>query len=152
MILPSKLICAGVGAIVAAAAGLAGAAQARPLTPAEQRVHGYSSNLPLCQDPAVLDRIASRLHQREKAYWSSGLQIVSYDSIRERGFRTTGLDYIPRRYCNASALMSDGKARHVTYWIGEDLGVIGWGWGVEWCIVGLDRNYAWGAGCKAAGP
>ena len=150
MTLSSKLSGAALGALLTF--GITAGAAARPLTPAEQRTHGYSSKLPLCQDPAVLGKIASRLSDRENEYWSSGLAIVSYDHVREVGFRSAGLDYIPRRHCNAAAVMTDGKVRRVTYAIGEDLGIIGWGWGVEWCIAGLDRNLAHGANCRAAGP
>jgi hypothetical protein len=49
-------------------------------------------------------------------------------------------------------MMNDGKVRQVVYSIGENMSIIGWGPGVEWCIVGLDRNYAWGRGCMAARP
>ncbi len=128
-------------------------AQARPLTPAEQRyVHPYSGALPVCEDLSVLQRIASRFHEADREYWSSGLQIIAYENVREIGYRTNGLDFIPRRYCNAGVQMSDGRTRRVTYAVGENLGVIGWGWGVEWCIIGLDRNLAFGGGCRIAGP
>ncbi len=137
-------------AIVAAAMGLTEtAAQARPLTPAEQRDHAYSGWLPACWDPAVLDKLVARFHHRERAYWSSGLQVVALESVRETGLRSAGLDYIPRRQCEAAALMSDGKTRKTVYVVGEKLGIIGWGWGVEWCVAGLDRNLAWGAECRS---
>lgn len=138
-----------------AALGLAAAsvsADARPITPAERRQQPYTGDVPGCQDPAMLQRIARHFVQREREFWSSGLEIVRYDRIHETGFRTAGLDYIPRRYCGASALMNDGKVRKVVYSIRESQGVIGWGPGVEWCIVGLDRNYAWGRACLAAQP
>jgi hypothetical protein len=127
-------------------------AVARPLTPAEEREQPYASVLPLCADPAVLGKITSRFQAREDEYWSSGLQIVAYDKVRESGFRSNGLDYIPRRYCQAAVIMSDGKVRRVTYSIGENTGIIGWSWGVDWCIAGLDRNLAYGGGCRTAGP
>ncbi|MFN3891470.1 MAG: hypothetical protein ACK4MV_13810 [Beijerinckiaceae bacterium] len=138
-----------------AALGLAAAAvpsQARPVTPAERRQQPFTGDLPTCQDPSMLQRIARNFGQREREYWSSGLEILSYDKIRETGYRSNGLDYIPRRYCRAAAMMNDGKVRQVVYWIGENQGIIGWGPGVEWCIVGLDRNYAWGRSCMAASP
>lgn len=127
-------------------------ADARPITPAERRQQPYAGDLPVCHDPATLQRISRNFVKREKEYWSSGLEILVYDKIHETGYRTAGLDYIPRRYCGASALMNDGKVRKLVYSIGENQGVIGWGPGVEWCIVGLDRNYAWGRSCMAAQP
>ena len=128
-------------------------AQARPLTPAEQRyVHPYSGALPVCEDLSVLQRIASRFQEADREYWSSGLQIIAYEKVRETGYRANGLDFIPKRYCNAGVQMSDGRTRRVRYSIGENLGIIGWGWGVDWCIVGLDRKLAFGGGCRTAGP
>ncbi len=119
---------------------------------AERRYQPYSGDLPGCHDPSLLQRISRHFGQAERQYWSSGLQILGYEKVRETGYRTNGLDYIPRRYCRASAVMNDGKVRQVVYSIGESQSIIGWGRGVEWCIVGLDRNYAWGRSCMAAQP
>ncbi len=30
--------------------------------------------------------------------------------------------------------------------------MIGWGYGVEWCVVGLDRNLAYAPACSALRP
>lgn len=139
-------------ALALAATAFASAVDARPLTPAEQRDSAYSGRLPACDDPAVLSRIQSRFSERETTYWKSGLEIAGYDRVREIGWRSPGLDFIPRRYCTARAQMNDARARQVSYWIGEDLGMIGWGFGVEWCVHGLDRNYAFAPGCKMARP
>ena len=139
--------CAALGVAAAAVP-----ADARPITPAERRQQPYSGDLPGCHDVSLLQRISSRFHQAEREYWSSGLEILGYDKVRETGYRTTGLDYIPRRYCRASVVMNDGKVRQVVYAIAENQSIIGWGPGVEWCIVGLDRNYAWGRSCMAAQP
>ena len=40
----------------------------------------------------------------------------------------------------------------VHYSIIEDGGFAGFGQGVEWCVTGLDRNWAYGPGCRAARP
>ncbi|MBX9759949.1 MAG: hypothetical protein K2Y29_14320 [Beijerinckiaceae bacterium] len=149
----SKLKAAvlAIGAALAFAAGSV-PSDARPITPAERRQQPYTGDLPACFDQSLLQRIARHFVQREKEYWSSGLEIVAYDKISETAYRPNGLDYIPRRFCRASALMNDGKVRQVVYSIGENQSIIGWGPGVEWCIVGLDRNYAWGRSCMAAQP
>ena len=52
----------------------------------------------------------------------------------------------------AVATLSDGLKHRVNYWIGEDTGMIGMMWGVEWCVVGLDRNWAYNPVCKMARP
>ena len=40
----------------------------------------------------------------------------------------------------------------IYYSIGEDTGIIGADWGVNFCVVGLDRSFAYGPGCRAAQP
>jgi hypothetical protein len=141
------------GFVVALAQGaLVSATQARPLTPAERRYQPYDGSLPFCDDANVLRKIDDRFQSRESEYWNSGLAIVGYEGVREIGYRKNGLDYIPRRYCKARVFMSDQKVREMTYWVGESLGPIGIGWGIDWCISGLDRNYAYGLDCQAARP
>ena len=146
------------GAALLSLAATVELAQSRPIQPAEERYQPYTGQLPLCTDPGVLGTIQQRFAEKESGYWNSALQIVAYDRFRETGYRRNGFDYIPRRYCSARAYLNDGRARQVTYWVGENLGTIGWGltfapgWGVEWCVDGLDRNRAYGPACRAARP
>ena len=49
-------------------------------------------------------------------------------------------------------MLNDGKMRTVHYSIIEDGGFAGFGQGVEWCVTGLDRNWAYNPGCRAARP
>jgi len=129
---------------------------ARPLTPAETRdfPSGYEPRVPACNDPGVMSQIQSRFSQTESQYWHSGLAIQGFDKIGEIGYRTNGLDYIPRRYCVAQALMSDMKPRPVSYTIVQETGIIGFWftYGVEWCVEGLDRERAYAPGCQGARP
>ncbi|HJZ21039.1 MAG TPA: hypothetical protein VJ226_08780, partial [Bradyrhizobium sp.] len=67
-------------------------------------------------------------------------------------FRPWQSDNIPRRYCSADAMISDGKMRTVHYSIIEDGGFAGMGQGVEWCVTGLDRNWAYNPNCRSAQP
>ena len=131
---------------------LAGAstAEARPLTPAEGRYWPFSGNVPACDHEGVLGRIQNRFGQREVTYWKSGLLIQEFKNPRETGLRAVGVDLIPKRNCTAKAIMNDGKVRQVTYAIIENQGIIGWGWGVSWCIAGLDHHRAFGPNCSAA--
>ncbi len=128
------------------------ALEARPLTPAEGRFWPFSGDLPACNHEGVLSRIQSRFSQRESTYWKSGLVIQEFLDVRESGFRTAGMDLIPRRFCQSRVSMNDGRVRNLKYWIGENQGIIGWSWGVEWCIAGLDHHNAFGPNCSTAGP
>jgi hypothetical protein len=40
----------------------------------------------------------------------------------------------------------------VHYLIGEDFGLVGATWDVEWCVVGLDRNWASNPACRMMRP
>ena len=110
----------------------------------------YDGDLPACE--AALGDIASRFAQKESLYWNSNLQILGFDKVRETAFRPWAKATIPRRFCSAVALVSDGRWHKVDFWIGEDTGFIGASWGVEWCVVGLDRNWAYNPACKMARP
>lgn len=167
----ANMIAAGIALAIGA-----GAVSARPLTPAERRFHPYFADLPKCDDPSVATFLQYRFEQRESYYWKSGLEIERLVNIRQTALRKTGLDYIPRRYCEAKAILNDGKARAMIYWIGEDVDMTGTdaarsltqtltfgllpslntgppaNWGGEWCVVGLDRSLAYGLNCRAARP
>jgi hypothetical protein len=110
----------------------------------------YDGVLPQCE--AALDTIASRFAQKEGRFWNSDLQILSFDRVRETAFRPWAPETVPRRFCTAVAMVSDGRRHTVHYSIAEDAGIIGMSWGVEWCVVGLDRNWAYNPACKMAQP
>ena len=106
--------------------------------------------LPPCE--AALGRIAARFGEKESRFWNSDLQILDFERVRETAYRPWAAGTIPRRFCSAVALVSDGRKHQVNYWIGEDTGMIGASWGVEWCVVGLDRDWAYNPRCKMARP
>ena len=135
-----------------AAVLFAGLAHARPLAPAEERDQPYSGIVKACEDPSAMGYIKGAFAARESEYWHSGLEIVAMDEVREIGFRSNGLDYIPKRYCTARALLSNQKVRLVSYAIEEAGGSIGFTDNVVWCVDGLDRNDAFAPGCKMARP
>ena len=110
----------------------------------------YDGTIPACE--AALDVIAQRFAQKEGRFWNSNLQILSFDRVRETAFRPWAQQTVPRRYCSAVAQVSDGRNHTVHYAIIEDGGMIGMFWGVEWCVVGLDRNWAYNPACKMARP
>jgi hypothetical protein len=113
---------------------------------------GYEGYLPTCDAPVVFDKIIARFAEKEATYWNSHLAIIAFDEVRENDFRPWASDTIPRRWCSGIAHVSDGRKRPVFYSIGEDTGMIGQTFGVEWCVVGLDRNWAFNPACKMARP
>jgi hypothetical protein len=114
----------------------------------------YDAIVPLCDDPGVLGQISSKFAQKETEHWASNLEILEVGRIREAAFRawTGAPQAIPRRFCHGVARVSDGSTHTIHYTIGENTGWLGVGWGVEWCVVGLDRNWAYNPSCRMARP
>ncbi len=141
--------CTVVGLALALAAGQA---TARPVVPAEKRYWQYSGEIPACDSPDVLSRITDRFQATESEYWDSKLEIVAFDAVKVVGLRTWGLDHIPRNFCIARAKLNDNSVHQVAYNVSENLSIIGSGFGVEYCLVGLDREFAYAPDCKMALP
>ncbi len=112
----------------------------------------YSADVPLCGDSWPLSKIRSTFRTKEGRFWNSDLEIVDFQNVREIAFRPWAASAIPRRFCRAEAIISDGAKRPVFYSIIEDGGFISASFGVEWCVVGLDRDWAYNPGCKMAKP
>jgi hypothetical protein len=112
----------------------------------------YDHDVPLCDERGPLDEIATGFGVKESQYWKSSLKIVAFENIREIAWEPWSAGTIPRRYCTASAVVSDGKKHALSYSIIEDGGMSGAGYGVEWCVAGLDRNWAYNPACRAARP
>jgi hypothetical protein len=49
-------------------------------------------------------------------------------------------------------VINDGARHPMYYSIAEDTGMIGMDWGVNWCVVGLDRDWDYNPQCRAAKP
>ena len=113
---------------------------------------GYTGNIPACDDGWALNLISSRFSTKESRFWNSRLQILGYEQVRQVGYRSWAENTVPRRFCTALAKVSDGRKHLVRYSIVEDGGILGMKWGVEWCVVGLDRNWAYNPACSMAGP
>jgi hypothetical protein len=121
-------------------------------TPAEARWAPFFDDMPACNDASVLSTIMSRFGQTQREFWDPRLAIDGFDRVREIGFRSDGLAYIPRRFCVARAAMSDRRIRTVVYAVATQTGIIGNTWGVEWCVVGIDPTLAYAPDCQVIRP
>ena len=121
---------------------------------------GVFLRLPACDDASVLSTVSGRFSQTENTYWGGQHAIDGFERVKEIGFRSNGLAYIPRRYCVARAMMDDPRATPpierrpttVVYDVTADAGIIGFNWGVEWCVVGFDREHAYEPACDVLRP
>ncbi len=112
----------------------------------------YDRVIPACDYQPALDRIIDRFGTKERRFWNSDLRIVGFDHIRETALLPWAAQSIPRRFCRASVRISDGLRHPIYYALGEDTGMIGMSFGVDFCVVGLDRNWAYNPACRAARP
>src|ERR1700719_764179 len=110
----------------------------------------YDGKLKSCE--AALGVVASQFHEKESTFWNSKLKITAYGKIHETAYRPWQSDNIPRRYCSGDVMLSDGQVHGLHYSIIEDGGFSGYDQGVEWCVTGLDRNWAYNGACNAAKP
>ena len=110
----------------------------------------YSAKVPLCEEHEPLKMIQRRFSTKEGKFWNSDLKIVGFEKIQEVSWEPWAPGTIPRRFCRASALISDGVRRPMYYSITEDGGMIGASYGVEFCVVGLDREWSYQPDCLRA--
>src|SRR3989304_3278603 len=71
----------------------------------------YDGVVPACE--VALDRIAWRFEQKESRFWTPSLQLLGFERVRQIAFRPWAPRTIPRRFCSAVALVSDGRKRAV---------------------------------------
>jgi hypothetical protein len=129
-------------------------------TPSEARWAPFSSNLPTCDDPSVLSTITGRFSEAENTYWGGQNAVGGFERVKEIGFRANGLGYIPRRYCVARVAVVDPRVppppqppeHTVVYSVTAAAGLIVFSWGVEWCVVGFDREHAYEPACGVLRP
>ncbi|HJU09728.1 MAG TPA: hypothetical protein VJ728_02565 [Candidatus Binataceae bacterium] len=112
----------------------------------------YDRIIPACDYSPALDRIIANFHKKEARFWNSELRIVGIENIRETAKLPWAANSIPRRFCSGTALIKDGTRHAIYYSIAEDTGMSGLTWGVSFCVVGLDRNWAYNPDCRVAEP
>ena len=112
----------------------------------------YWRDMPTCDSPPALNRIIGNFGEKERVFWNSNLQIVGIENIRETAELNWAAQSVPRRFCSGTAVISDGARHPIYYSIAEDMSIIGMSWGVNFCVVGLDRNWSYGPACRAARP
>jgi hypothetical protein len=106
----------------------------------------------LREERGPLKSIASRFSTKEAKFWNSDLEIVGFEKIQEVSWQPWAPGTIPRRFCSASVLVSNGLWRSMYYSIAADGGMLGVGYGVEFCVVGLDREWFYQPTCPRAKP
>ncbi len=115
--------------------------------------HHYYSILPECTDGAVLARVNDKFVYGDAHLTHTGLQIAGYDGIMQTALKAGGPGLIDRRYCVATATLSDGRLSEVVYLIeGPKVGPFSSSWHVESCLPGFDVYRVHDARCRSIRP
>lgn len=112
----------------------------------------YSRDTPPCDYPPALHEIINNFRTKEMRFWNSDLQIVGIEDMQESAYLPWAAQSILRRFCRGTALINDHTAHPIYYSIAPGTGMIGMGWGTNFCVVGFDRNWAYNPACRAASP
>jgi hypothetical protein len=114
--------------------------------------HFWNGYLPACDQPEVLGRIAEKFAYADRHMLFTGLAIAHIDRIRESDLDVGGPSLIDRRYCHATAWLSDGRKSEVVYLIESRQGFASITWNVESCLPSFDRWRVYDAWCRSIRP
>ena len=104
-----------------------------------------------CSAPAILSKISSRFHHQSREVHHDSLRIKAYAKVHQhRAYSADETHLIARRYCGATATLSDGRKRYVWYFIETHAGFAGMGDNVEFCVSGFDRWNVYNSHCRVA--
>ena len=112
--------------------------------------HGY---LPTCDEPAVTAKVAEKFAYYDAHVIQSGVSITGIDGQHEVALKAGGPSLVDRRYCGATAWLTNGRKSEVVYLIeGPKLGTFSIGWHVESCLPGYDPWHVYDARCRSIRP
>ncbi len=104
-----------------------------------------------CSDPAILKAVSKRFHYQSHEVHHDRLRIEDFTRVHQhRYYPAKEFSSIARRYCGATAILSDGRRRTVWYFIETHAGFAGIGNNVEFCVSGFDRWNVYNAHCRIA--
>lgn len=127
--------------------GLAGLAlvMAFPLSAAQ------ASDVSTCDAPGILSTISLRFHHQSREVHHNDLVIESYTKVHQHRLEPQRkLWPIARRYCMATAHVSNGHHYAVRYFIEGGMGLASIGDNVEFCVSGFDRWNVYNSYCRVA--
>lgn len=103
-----------------------------------------------CADPGILASIQSKFdHQVRNIPHLPDVSIDGFRKIHQHRYLPAKEKWpVARRYCGATAELSDGRERYVWYLIEKPWGYAGVGNNVEFCVTGFDRWYVYSGRCR----
>lgn len=112
----------------------------------------WRGKLPGCDEPGVLAQVQKRIAYGSPRVLGYHLDIEAFDAIAQDAVKANGPSWINRRYCTATAWLSNGKSSEVVYLIEATQGFAGVGYKVQSCLPGYDRWRVYDAWCRSIRP
>jgi hypothetical protein len=132
----------GVATVPAAAADYIGTA------PGHVARYAHSG---ICAEGGYLSRISHKFrYQITHVPYLPDVEIVDFQGVHENRYLPADEDHpIARRYCEATAVLSNGRRHQVFYLIESGMGFAGiGGTNVEFCVNGFDRWKVYDGRCR----
>lgn len=104
--------------------------------------------LPDCGAEGVIYDVVDRFGHVHDVQWHTGLKINFLDRIRETGYAPPTQHTVARRWCEASANLSNGRRPVVYYLIEMDRNFAGVGMRVTYCVAEYDYWHVYGESCR----
>ncbi|HVZ15151.1 MAG TPA: hypothetical protein VG894_11880 [Bauldia sp.] len=115
--------------------------------------YGFGSNAPSCSDTLVGAKVIEKFAYQDARIVHSGVTIASLSNPRQTGVGTPWHGRVDRRFCSATAWLTDGHKAEAVYVIeGPYLAAFGLGWHVDSCVAGHDPWRVYDALCRSIRP
>ncbi len=103
-----------------------------------------------CDNSAVISFISARFDRHISTLLANDIAIADINGAQERrAEKRGGKVMIERHFCHANAQMTDGRTHDLYYLIEKDMGFVGIGDNIEFCVSGLDPYYTYGNHCRS---
>jgi hypothetical protein len=103
-----------------------------------------------CAGSGVIGFIDHRFDDKARRYLGADLDILAIGAIDQTHVQLRDDTHpVQRVYCHAKADMSDGHRRDLWYMIESNMGFVGLGDRIRFCIAGLDPWHVDGRQCRS---
>lgn len=109
---------------------------------------GALERMPPCTERALGERIVGRFNGVEETYWGGRIVMRDVHGLREVATRDRTEALVARRWCLGTAVFADGARRRIVVELGANTGHLGVGYGLSYCIHGLDRHMTYAPACR----
>ncbi len=139
--------------VLVVATGFTGSAMAADYGYAPAYGGAVYSNVPSCSDESVGWRVVEKFAYQDARIVHAGVTITNLSNAHQTGVGTPWQGRIDRRFCSATAWLSNGRKAEAVYVIeGPHLATFSVGWHVESCIAGHDPWHVYDAACRSIRP